>query len=84
VTIGLIYTQLRRVGCSGILTSKEKRRRRSLRKNKVSEVRVRLGITLGYARAPKVRDISSKYISPPLRGGPYFLDAFLKPRLVLG
>ena len=32
---------------------------------KVSEVRVRLGITLGYARAPKVRDISSKYYPPP-------------------
>jgi hypothetical protein len=31
---------------------------------KVSEVRVRLGITSGYARAPKVLDISSKYRTP--------------------
>ena len=50
----------------------------------VSEVRVRLGVTSGYARPPKVRDISSKYHPPPLGGGPYFLDAFLRPRLVLG
>ena len=50
----------------------------------VSEVRVRLSITLGYARPPKVRDISSKYYPPPFGGGPYFLDAFLRPRLVLG
>ena len=51
---------------------------------KVSEVRVKLGITLGYARPPKVRDISSKYYPPPFSSGPYFLDASLRPRLVLG
>src|SRR5258706_16457985 len=50
----------------------------------VSEVRVKLGVTLGYARPPKVRDISSKYYPPPLGSGPYFLDASLRPRLVLG
>ena len=30
-----------------------------------------------------IRDISSKY-HPPFSGGPYFLDASLRPRLVLG
>ena len=50
----------------------------------VSEVGVKLGVTLGLRTTPKVRNISSKYSPPPFSGGPYFLDAFLRPRLVLG
>jgi len=41
-------------------------------KNEVSEVRVRLSITSGYARPPKVRDISSKYHPPLLVVAPTF------------
>jgi len=42
----------------------------------VSEVRVRLGITSGYARPPKVRDISSKYYPPLLVVAPTFRRVF--------
>jgi hypothetical protein len=47
----------------------------------LKKVRVRLGIASGYARVPKVRDLSFTYrshITPPLGGGPYFSDAFLR------
>jgi len=51
---------------------------------KVSEVRVKFSITSGYAPPPRVHNISSTYYPPPLGGGPYFSDAFLRLRLVLG
>ena len=50
--------------------------------SKVSDLGVMLGVTSDYARAPLCpRHIV--HISPP-GGGPYFSDAFLRPRLVLG
>ena len=39
---------------------------------KVLEVWVKLGITFGYVRPPKVRNISSKYYPPPLVVAPTF------------
>jgi len=44
--------------------------------DEVSEVRVKLGVTSGYARPPKVRDISSKYHPPLLVVAPTFRTRF--------
>jgi len=48
-------------------------RRQNAHCKKVSEVGVKLGVTSGYARPPKVCDISFKYHPPPLVVAPTFL-----------